>query len=49
VVRIHQNVVRIERPGTRSIDLLRAGAAAIWGTGLAIYALDVDPGLYSES
>jgi HAD superfamily hydrolase (TIGR01450 family) len=49
VVRIRGNVVKIERTGTRSIDLLRAGAAAIWGTGTAIYALDVDPGLYSET
>ena len=29
------------------IDLLRAGAAAIWNSGLAIYALDVPPELYS--
>jgi len=49
VVRIHQNRVAIDRVGRRSIDLLRAGAAAIWGTGVPIYALDVDPGLYSES
>lgn len=49
VVRIHRNTVGIERAGGRSIDLLRAGAAAIWGTGLPIYALEVDPGLYSES
>jgi HAD superfamily hydrolase (TIGR01450 family) len=49
VVRIHQNKVTIERLGRRSIDLLRAGAAAIWGTGVPIYALEVDPGLYSES
>jgi HAD superfamily hydrolase (TIGR01450 family) len=49
VVRIHQNAVAIDRPGDSAIDLLRAGAAAIWGTGLPIYALDVDPGLYSES
>jgi len=49
VVRIHQNRVSIDRAGRRSIDLLRAGAAAIWGTGVPIYALDVDPGLYSES
>lgn len=48
-VRIQENSVRIVHPGDRSIDLLRAGAAAIWGTGLPIYALDVDPGLYSES
>jgi HAD superfamily hydrolase (TIGR01450 family) len=49
MVRIHQNAVRIEKTGDRSIDLLRAGAAAIWGTGTPIYALEVDPGLYSES
>jgi glycerol-1-phosphatase len=49
VVRIHQNRVGIDRAGGRSIDLLRAGAAAIWGTGVPIYALEVDPGLYSET
>ena len=49
VVRIHQNRVGIDRAGGRSINLLRAGAAAIWGTGVPIYALEVDPGLYSES
>jgi glycerol 3-phosphatase-2 len=49
VVRIRDTAVRIERRGSRSIDLLRAGAAAVWGTGAAIYALDVDPGLYSEA
>ena len=49
VVRVHGARVSIDRAGDRSIDLLRAGAAAIWGTGSPIYALDVDPGLYSES
>jgi len=49
VVRIHENSIGIEKAGGRSIDLLRAGAAAIWGTGVPIYALDIDPGLYSES
>jgi glycerol-1-phosphatase len=29
------------------INLLRAGAAAIWNSGLAIYGLEVPPGLYS--
>jgi HAD superfamily hydrolase (TIGR01450 family) len=29
------------------IDLLRAGAAAIWNSGVAIYALEVPPELYS--
>ena len=49
VVRIHRARVSIDRAGDRSIDLLRAGAAAVWGTGSPIYALHVDPGLYSES
>jgi len=49
VVRVHGARVWIDRAGDRSIDLLRAGAAAIWGTGSPIYALEVDPGLYSES
>jgi glycerol 3-phosphatase-2 len=49
VVRIHQNEVRIDQTGSSSIDVLRAGSTAIWGTGLPIYALEVDPGLYSES
>ena len=30
------------------IDLLRAGAAAIWNSGMAIYALDVPPALYQR-
>lgn len=47
VVRMSGNVVSIVSPGTTRIDLLRAGAATIWGSGLAIYGLDVDPGLYS--
>ena len=40
------NEVRLERPGTR-IDVLRAGARAIWDSGLSIHALRVDPALYS--
>jgi glycerol 3-phosphatase-2 len=46
VVRMAGTGVRVERAGKRRIDLLRAGAAAIWGSGRSIYALDVDPGLY---
>ena len=45
---------RVRRVDTRltveagdGIDLLRAGAAAIWSSGMAIYALDVPPQLYS--
>lgn len=49
VVRVHESTVRLVTAGDRAIDSLRAGAAAIWGTGSPIYALEVDPGLYSES
>lgn len=47
VVRMKQHVVRVARPGVDRLDLLRAGAAAIWASGLAIYGLDVDAQLYS--
>ncbi len=47
-VRMAGNAVTVERSGDRSIDLLRAAAAAIWGSGLAIYGLEVAPELYSE-
>ncbi len=46
VVRMSETTVRVERTGKRPIDLLRAGTAAIWGSGRSIYALDVDPALY---
>jgi glycerol 3-phosphatase-2 len=47
VVRLAGNVVSIDVAGDRPIDLLRAGTAAVWGSGVPIYALDVAPGLYS--
>ncbi len=47
IVRLVGTVVSVVDPGERSIDLLRAGAAAIWGSGLAIYGLEVDPRLLS--
>ena len=46
IVGMRQNVVSMLQAGER-IDILRAGAAAIWGSGLAIYGLDVAPELYS--
>ncbi len=46
VVRMADTVVRVEKPGKRPIDLLRAGLAAIWGSGRSIHILDVDPALY---
>lgn len=47
VVRMVEHVVTIDERGDRNIDLLRAGAAAIWGSGLAIYGLEVPPELYA--
>jgi glycerol-1-phosphatase len=38
--------IRLEKPGA-PIDVLRAGAAAVWGAGRPIYALQVDERLYA--
>jgi HAD superfamily hydrolase (TIGR01450 family) len=46
IVGLRGNTVSILQPGGAGIDLLRAGAAAIWGSGLAIYGLEVPPELY---
>ena len=40
--------VRILAAGDRQIDLLRAGAAAIWGTGRAIFGFRVPEQLYAD-
>ncbi|MDE0546662.1 HAD-IIA family hydrolase [Microbacterium sp. C7(2022)] len=40
--------VRIVSPGDRPIDLLRAGAAAIWSTGRAIFGFRVPEELYAD-
>jgi glycerol 3-phosphatase-2 len=54
VTKVNEAIVRrrgqklvIENPGSSKIDLIRAGAAAVWTSGMAIYALDVPPELYS--
>lgn len=47
VVRIAGDTVEIVAEGDSEIDLLRAGCAAIWNSGRAIYALDVPERLYS--
>lgn len=47
VVTMKGHLVRVERAGDRPVDLLRAGCAAIWGSGKSIHVLDVDPALYS--
>ncbi len=44
-VRRSGNVLTVEQGS--GIDLLRAGAAAIWSSGLAIYGLQVPAELYS--
>ena len=46
VVRRKDHVIRIARHGSR-LDTLRAGAAIIYDSGLKIFGLDVDPGIYS--
>ncbi len=43
-VRLSGNTISVERGS--GIDLLRAGAAAIWGSGQAIYGLKVPAALY---
>lgn len=47
-VRIDGIDVVIVSEGSRPIDLLRAGAAAIWATGRAIYGFDVPERLYAD-
>jgi len=39
--------VVLETLGAPRIDVIRAGCAAVWGAGLSIYALDVDPRLHA--
>lgn len=45
-VRVAGPKVTLERTGD-PIDVLRAAAAAVWGAGVPIYALDVAPELYA--
>lgn len=47
-VRVTNGDVQILSEGSAQIDLLRAGAAAIWATGLAIYAFHVPEKLYAD-
>jgi len=47
-VRIDGADVHIVSEGERPIDLVRAGAAAIWGTGRAIYGFRVPERLYAD-
>jgi HAD superfamily hydrolase (TIGR01450 family) len=45
-VRIAGTTVEVAREGSDPLNLLRAASHAIWGSGLAIYALDVPERLY---
>jgi HAD superfamily hydrolase (TIGR01450 family) len=47
LVTMSGNTVRAKKRGSNPVDLLRAGATAIYRSGLRIYGLDVDPALYS--
>lgn len=47
VARLSGKTVTAEKVGKSSIDLLRAGAAAIWSSGVTIHMLKVDARLYS--
>ena len=47
VVTMTANVVRAKKAGSSKLNLLRAGATAIYRSGLRIYGLDVDPAIYS--
>jgi hypothetical protein len=47
-VRIEGPEVRILAEGGNPIDLLRAGAKAIWDTGRAIYGFRVPERLYAD-
>ncbi|HEX4400700.1 MAG TPA: HAD-IIA family hydrolase [Galbitalea sp.] len=47
IVRRRETTLTIEQAGERRINLVRAGAAAVWTSGIAIYAFDVPAELYS--
>lgn len=47
-VRMDGHIVEIISRGDTPIDLLRAGCAAIWASGLAIYGLQVPEELYAD-
>jgi HAD superfamily hydrolase (TIGR01450 family) len=49
VVSVEGRTVRVEKSGSRQIDLVRAGAAAIWGAEVGIHSLTVDRALYEGS
>jgi HAD superfamily hydrolase (TIGR01450 family) len=47
IVRRRNQTIIVESAGDSHIDLVRAGAACVWTSGMPIYALDVPAELYS--
>ena len=47
IIRRRDQTLIVEQAGQSRINLLRAGAAAVWTSGMAIYALEVPAQLYS--
>jgi HAD superfamily hydrolase (TIGR01450 family) len=47
-VRMDGHVARVVAEGEAPLDLLRAGCAAVWGSGLAIYGLKIPEILYED-
>lgn len=47
-VRMDDHVARVVAEGDSALDLLRAGCAAIWASGLAIYGIQVPEILYED-
>ncbi|WP_336652192.1 MULTISPECIES: HAD-IIA family hydrolase [unclassified Leucobacter] len=47
-VRMDGHIARVVAEGDSAINLLRAGCAAVWGSGLAIYGLQVPEILYED-
>lgn len=48
-VKIDGTAVTVVSAGDRFVDLVRAGAAAIWNAGVPIHTLQVDESIYRES
>jgi len=47
IVRLRDSTILIEDAGDSRINLIRAGAAAVWMSGKAVYALEIPVELYS--
>lgn len=47
-VRLDGATLEVVSPGTAQIDLLRAGAAAVWASGMAIFVFEVPELLYAD-